>query len=98
MSKPDAGFRSPGPAPPGPAGPRLRAVHAELVRRSRIAFGVAAICVLFLTETAVAHRAAPNAASPWIWGALGLVAAGALLCGQRWRAQARRLLAGGGRR
>ncbi len=78
-----------------PAGPRLRFVQADLVRRSRIAFGVAAICVLFLTETAVAHRTAPSTASPWIWGALGLVAAGALLCGLRWRLQARRATAAG---
>lgn len=59
-------------------------------RRSRIAFGVAVICVLFLTETVVAHQTAPSAASPWVWGGLGVVGLGALGCGLWWRVQARR--------
>ncbi len=65
-----------------------------LDRRSKLAFGVAVICVLFITETAVAHRTTPHAASPLIWAALGGVAAAALVYGLVCRvrlAQLRRL-------
>jgi hypothetical protein len=74
-----------------PRGTRLQPVQPDLLRRSRIAFGVAAICVLFLTETVVAHQTAPSAASPWVcWGGLGAVGLGALGCGLWWRGRARR--------
>jgi hypothetical protein len=65
-------------------------MQPDLLRRSRIAFGVAAICVLFLIETLVAHRTAPSPASPWVWGALGVIGLGACGGGLWWRAQARR--------
>jgi drug/metabolite transporter (DMT)-like permease len=65
-------------------------MQPDPLRRSRIAFGVAAICVLFLVETMVAHRSAPSPASPWIWVTLGMVGVGACGGGLWWRAQARR--------
>ncbi len=66
-------------------------VHDQaLDRRAKLAFGVAVICGLFLTETAVAHRTVPHPASPLIWGALGTVAATALLLGAWWHRRARR--------
>ena len=78
-------------------GNRLPPVQPDPLRRSRIAFGVAAICGLFLTETVVAHQTAPSAASPWVWGGLGAVGLGALGCGLWWRVQARRGADRGGR-
>jgi hypothetical protein len=60
------------------------------LQRARIAFGVAAICGLFLLETAVAHRTAPRAASVWVWSALGAMALAALGCGLRWGLRHRR--------
>jgi hypothetical protein len=54
------------------------------LQRSRIAFGIAAICGLFLLETIVAHRTAPSAASVWVWTALGTTALAALGCGLWW--------------
>jgi len=63
--------------------------RAELTRQPRLCFGVAVIALLFLMETAVAHRSAPSAASPYIWAGLGLVAVLALLRGLWCRAQAK---------
>lgn len=69
---------------------------ADLQRRSRLAWGLCAICLLFLLETWNADRHRPHPASPFIWAALGLVAvvagATALWLGvqaRRLRAQAR---------
>lgn len=44
---------------------------ADYLRRSRIAFSVAVICALFITETLSAHRVSPSPASPFIWAVLG---------------------------
>jgi hypothetical protein len=52
---------------------------ADYLRRSRIAFSVAVICGLFITETMTAHRVQPSPASPYIWAALGSLAVGALV-------------------
>ncbi len=70
---------------------KTTAVHDQaLDRRAKLAFGVAVICGLFLTETAVAHRTVPHPASPVIWTVLGTVAATALVLGARWHWRARR--------
>jgi hypothetical protein len=65
-------------------------VDKALDRRARLAFGLAVICGLFLTETVVAHHSRPHPASPLIWGMLGLVAATALVLGAWWHRRARR--------
>ena len=62
----------------------------EWTRRSQLCFGVTLICVLFLVETAVAHRSVPHPASPIVWGVLGLVGVGALVAGVVCRLRARR--------
>jgi hypothetical protein len=65
-------------------------VHDKpLDRRAKLAFGVAVICVLFLTETTVAHRTVPHPASPLIWTLLGSVAVLALVLGAVWHRRAR---------
>jgi hypothetical protein len=60
------------------------------LQRARIALGIAAICGLFLLETAVAHRTAPSAASIWVWSVLGATALAALGCGLWWGRRHRR--------
>lgn len=51
----------------------------DYLRRSRIAFAVAVICGLFITETMSAHRIHPSPASPFIWAVLGTLGASALV-------------------
>jgi hypothetical protein len=53
--------------------------------KAAIALGAACICLVFLMETWVAHQRMPSAASPYVWGGLGGVAAIALACWARWR-------------
>ncbi len=67
-----------------------KVVDKALDRRAKLAFGIAVICGLFLTETVVAHRTTPHPASPFIWGALGTVAGLALVLGAVWHRRARR--------
>lgn len=47
--------------------------------RSSIALGVAVVLLVLIGETSVAHRMHPNPASPYVWTALGLCAAVALV-------------------
>ena len=63
-------------------------VRKDLQRKSAIALGLCVICLLFLLETAVAHRQMPNPQSPWLWAALGVGACVALAFAiyYRWRA------------
>jgi hypothetical protein len=61
-----------------------------LDRRAKLAFGIALICGLFVAETLQAHRVSPSPASPFIWAALGSVAAGALAYGVWCHRKARR--------
>lgn len=44
-------------------------------RQMAIALGIGCICIVFLLETAFAHRTNPSPASPYVWGGLGAVAA-----------------------
>jgi len=60
------------PATPGAADAKAWRRHSQL------AFGLAVVCGLFVSETLVAHRSAPHPASPVIWAVLGTVAVGAL--------------------
>jgi len=46
-------------------------------RKSKIALGLAIVQLLFIGETAVAHRQMPNPASPLVWTLLG---SGAMVC------------------
>jgi drug/metabolite transporter (DMT)-like permease len=43
-------------------------------RQAAIALGIGLICLVFLLETAIAHRTHPSPASPYVWGGLGTVA------------------------
>lgn len=64
------------------------------LKRSRLAFGVALICAVFLLETVLAHRRFPSPASPLVWGLLAGVAAAALVFGWWSGRQARRAATG----
>ena len=67
----------------------------ELLRRSRLAFGLAVVCVMFLVETSVAHRVTPHPASPVVWGVLGSLMLLLLGASAWWRYQAGRPSDGG---
>jgi hypothetical protein len=60
-------------------------VNCENRNKARIALGVAAVFVLFLLDTALAHHHNPGPASPDVWAALGLVAPLALATSVRCR-------------
>ena len=65
-------------------------MNTALLRRSRLAFGIGVVCVMFLVETSVADRVTPNPASPVVWAVLGTVVVVALLASAWWRYQAGR--------
>jgi hypothetical protein len=65
-------------------------MDGALLRKSRLAFGLGLICLLFLLETWNAHRVMPHPASPYIWVALGLAGAIAFAAGLWFRRQAGR--------
>jgi hypothetical protein len=46
----------------------------EYRRKSQIATGISVISLFFLLETYQADRRLPNAASPYIWAVLGIIA------------------------
>jgi hypothetical protein len=71
-----------------PLSPRSAAQERFWVR-SRIAYGLSLVCLMFVLETAVAHRSAPQPASAWIWGGLGLGALAGLLLGWLWGRRAK---------
>ena len=60
------------PTPDEQAREQTRRRQADDRRKSSMAFGVAAICVLFILETQQAHRIQPHAASGLVWSILGL--------------------------
>jgi hypothetical protein len=53
----------------------VHTMQPDHLKKSRLACGVAVICLVFLLETNFAHRHTPSPASPFIWAGLGLVAA-----------------------
>jgi hypothetical protein len=53
-------------------------MNREYRKKSQLCGGIALICMVFLLETWSADRQLPNAASPFIWAALGTVAAVAI--------------------
>ncbi len=59
-------------------------------RKSYYALGVVVLCVMFFLETFTADYARPNPASPYVWIALGVTAAIALLQYFRYRNAAQR--------
>jgi hypothetical protein len=64
-------------------------LRPDELKRSRLAFGVAPVCSVFLLETVFAHQKMHSTASPYVWGGLGsvalLAAAYGLWCRQRAR-------------
>jgi len=64
-------------------------MRSELRRKSAIALGISLVCLLFLLETALAHRVMPSPASPVVWSLLGAVGVSALGLSvyYRWRAR-----------
>ena len=65
-------------------------MRPDELKRSRLAFGVALICGVFLLETVFAHQKMPSPASPYVWAGLGSVALLAVVYGLWCRQRARR--------
>lgn len=59
------------------------------LKRSRLACGVALMCVLFSPETVMAHPRFPSPPSPLIWSLLGGAGVLAALLAGWWRRWAR---------
>jgi drug/metabolite transporter (DMT)-like permease len=53
----------------------------DLQRSAALAWGIGLVAMVFLLETAVAHRSHPSPASPWIWAMLGVTATAAFARG-----------------
>lgn len=65
-------------------------MNKALQRKSQIAWGVFAICMLFILETWNADRQMPNPATPYVWAGLGTVALGAFVAALWFGHRARR--------
>lgn len=63
---------------------------SDSMRRSQPGVGAALLCVLFLVETAVAHRSVPHPAPATRWSVLAIMGAGAVVAGIVRRLRARR--------
>jgi hypothetical protein len=61
------------------------------VRKSKLGFGFALICVFFIVETVNADRLMSNPASPYVWALLGLGAIGFSAYALHCRRMAKRL-------
>jgi drug/metabolite transporter (DMT)-like permease len=65
-------------------------MQPDYLKKSRLAFGIAVICGVFLLETSFAHRKMPSPASPYVWAGLGMAALLALAYGLWCRQRAKR--------
>jgi hypothetical protein len=65
-------------------------MQPDYLKKSRLAFGLALICGVFLLETSFAHHKMPSPASPYVWAGLGTAALVALAYGLWCRQRARR--------
>ena len=91
MSTPDPSDATPAPeARSRGIGITIDTPAERLLKRSRIAWGVMVIALVFLMETWNVNQLMPNPASPYVWGALVAVACVAALAALAWGRQARR--------
>jgi hypothetical protein len=73
--------------------PDFKTMAADYSRKSKLAFGMSLICVMFGLETATANRVNPNPASPLIWSILALAGIAAAAAGFWFRAKAAKFAA-----
>lgn len=75
---------------PPPLALRPSRTMSEDEKKSKIALGIAVICLIFGLETIMADRRAPNPLSPLVWSVLALVGAVALVAGVWFHRKAKR--------